>query len=179
MWSWVQVDPNNDLWQVAEGQLDEEPFDVSEMVSRTEDEMRLFVSVRLMDPNMGAQVCGKRRDISWQDEFSAAGLFCQLADNSGVGRARINERLKPDRDTYAPRLHIHPRCTETLFQIKRYVWAEHRLSAEKDLKQVPKEKHDDYPTLLKYCVNYGPNFRMLTPDGSGVIKTRVHRDKKR
>ncbi len=179
MWSWVQVDPNNDLWQVAEGSLDEEPFDVAEMVSRTEDEMRLFVSVRLMDPNMGAQVCGKRRDISWQDEFSAAGLFCQLADNSGVGRARINERLKPDRDTYAPRLHIHPRCTETLFQIKRYVWAEHRLSAEKDLKQVPKEKHDDYPTLLKYCVNSSPNFRMLTPDGSGIIKTRIHKGEKR
>ena len=179
MWSWVQVDPNNDLWQVAEGKLDQEPCDVSEIVTKVEAEMGLHIAVRLIDPNMGKQPCGKRREVSWQDEFAAAGLYCGLADDSGVGRARINERLKPDRDTYTPRLHIHPRCIDTLFQMKRYVWDEYRLTAEKAVKQTPKPKHDDYPTLLKYCVNYSPDFRLLTPGGAQVIKTRIIRGKKR
>jgi len=179
MWSWVQVDPQDDLWQIAEGELDQEPSKVAEVVQRVEAEMCLNIAQRLMDPNMGAQVCGKRREVTWQDEFQANGLPCELAIDSGVGRQVINERLKPDVDTYQPRIHIHSRCTQTIFQMKRYVWDEHRLNAEKDLKQVPKTKNDDYPTLLKYCVNSQPVFRGLTPGGGGVISTRVHRGQRR
>lgn len=177
MWSWVQVDPNNDLWQIAEGSLDQEPCDVAEEVTRVEEQYGLFIAARLIDPNMGRTPCGKRRDITWQDEFEQAGLICELADDSGVGRARINERLKPDKDTYAPRLHIHPRCATTIYHMKRYVWDEYRLTAEKAVKQVPKPKYDDYPTLLKYCVNYSPEFRLLTPGGTGIIKTRVYKNR--
>lgn len=175
MWSWVQVDPNNDLWQVAEGELDQEPEKVAALVSIMEADLMLRIAVRLIDPNMGRQPCGKRRDVTWQDEFEMSGLPCDLSDDSGVGRQSINERLKPDPDTYMPRLHIHERCRTTIYQMKRYVWDEHRLNNEKDLKQLPKTKHDDYPTLLKYCVNFHPEFRGLSPDGYPVIKTRIHK----
>ena len=173
MWSWVQVDPNNDLWQIADGELAQEPADVAKMVADTEAELQLRVGLRLIDPNMGRTPCGKRRDITWQDEFEMSGLPCELSDDSGVGRQTINERLKPDPDTYMPRLHIHERCRATIYQMKRYCWDEHRLNNEKDLKQTPKNKHDDYPTLLKYCVNYKPEFRALSPDGYPIIRTRI------
>lgn len=175
MWLWAQIDPSNDIWVVADGALDREPADVAELATRVEAQFGLYVAARLMDPNMGKQPCGKRREVSWQDEFAMGGLYCDLADDSGVGRSRINERLKPDPDTYAPRIHIHPRCRDTIYQMKRYAWDEHRLSAEKDQKQVPKPKHDDYPTLLKYLVNFGPDFRMLSPGQSRIIKTRIIR----
>lgn len=178
MYSWVQVDPNNDLWQIAEGQLAQEPIDVAADVLRTEANMHINVCLRLMDPNMGATVCGKRREITWQDEFMESNLYCDLADDSGVGRQTINERLKPDRDTYTPRIHIASRCTNTIYQMKRYAWDEHRLTAERDMKQVPKAKYDDYPTLLKYCVNYRPDFRTLTGMTGGVISTRIHKNRR-
>jgi hypothetical protein len=179
MWSWVMVDPNDDLWQIQEGELPLEPCDVAEAVFEMEEKMGLNIAMRLMDPNMGATVSGTRRDITWQDEFSSCGLACELADDGAVGRSGVNERLRPDIDTYAPRLHIHERCKNTIYQMKRYAWDEHRLTAEKDVKQVPKPKYDDFPTLLKYLMNSKPIFRSLSPDGSPVIHTRISKKKVR
>ena len=45
--------------------------------------------------------------------------------------------------------------------MKRYVWDEHKRGLEKDLKQKPREKNDDYPTLLKYLLNFEPTFQFL------------------
>lgn len=170
MFMWVQIDPSDDLWVVAEGELAEEPDNVKELTDSVERGMSLGVKLRLIDPNMGRSVSGIRREISWQDEFSLSGLHCDLADDSDVGRSRINEYLKPDKATKRPRITIHPRCKNTIFQMKRYAWDEHRSSLEKDLKQKAKMKYDDYPTMLKYLQNYEPTFRMLLTGGPVIVR---------
>jgi hypothetical protein len=155
---WVQVSPQDDLWQVAEGEVDGDPVEVRQFVDRVEENLSLNVSRRIMDPNMGRSPSSARRGITWQDEFDTCGLVCDLADDSDVGRARINEYLKPDPKTLEPRMHIHATCEKTIQQFKRYIWDDYRRALEKDIKQKPKEKYDDFPTLWKYLLNSDPTF---------------------
>lgn len=171
MFCWVQVDPSDDLVVIQEGDCDKEPAEVSRIVHSMETEMGLYVPRRLMDPNMGASPSGPKREISWQDEFEAGGLACDLAIDSDVGRSRINEYLKPDQHTRRPRLLVAERCTKTISQIKRYVWDDFKASLEKDLKQKPKTKYDDYPTMIKYAMNDEPSFNLLK-NGAPVLHTR-------
>ena len=126
-----------------------------------ERDLGLNTCQRLMDPNMGASPSGQKREISWRDEFSAAGLYCDLADDSSVGRARVNTMLRPDKDTLQPRLIIHARCKDTVYQMMRYSWDNFSTRVDKDEKQTPKAKYDDRPTMLKYLANSEPSFRFL------------------
>lgn len=171
MFMWVQVDPSDDYTVVAEGELAGEPIDVRRMVDEIEANRNLIVPVRLMDPNMGRSPAGINREVTWQDEFDDAGLMMELADDSSVGRGRVNEYLKPDRHTLQPRLTIADSCQQTIFQLKRYAWDEYKAKQERDLKQVPRDKYSDYPSLLKYLMNYLPSFRMLRGGGE-VLQTR-------
>lgn len=168
MFVWVQVDTFDDLWVVAEEAVDGDPVDVRKQVEEIEKALKIHPVLRLIDPNMGASPSGARRGITWQDEFAMAGLVCDLADDSDVGRARINEYLKPDKRRLAPRLHVREGCFRTIQQMKRYIWDEYKQSLEKDVKQKPKEKYDDYPTLLKYVLNTDPRFTYLAR-GAPVI----------
>jgi len=161
MFLWAVIDPADDVWVVKDGKLDDDPAELRKYIENIEESLGLNVQMRLIDPNMGRSPASARRDITWQDEFDAAGLICDLAEDSDVGRGRVNEYLKPDIHTLRPRLTVHRRCQDTIYQIKRYTWDEHRRRAEKDLKQKPREKYDDYPTLLKYLLNADPRFDFL------------------
>ena len=169
---WAQVDTWNDIWVCGEmveaGDLD----DVAETVRRTEEELGLsHIAVRLGDPNMLASPSGARREVTWQDEFSAVGLDLELGDVSDVGRSRLNDFLRVDPDRGIPRIHIHPRCVNTARQMQRYVWDDFKQALEKAQKQKAKEKDDDFPTLLKYLMNFNPQFEFLL-NGAPVIRTR-------
>ena len=149
MFMWVQVDPSDDLHVVAEGECDASPVEVRKLTEEIETSLNLNTVHRLMDPNMGASPASAReRDISWQDEFALANLWCELAVDSAVGRSRVNEYLKPDSATHRPRLRFHERCQSTIQQFKRYAWDEFRRSADRDVKQLPRDKYDDFPTLF-------------------------------
>jgi hypothetical protein len=161
MFMWVQVDAFDDLWVVAYDKVEDVPVEVKKRVDKIETSLKLRVFQRLIDPNMGSSPSGIRREVSWADEFANAGLRCDLADDSDVGRARLNDYLKPDPKRLAPRIHFREGLYDPVLQMKRYSWDDHRASLEKDLKQKPKEKYDDFPTLLKYLMNTDPSFSFL------------------
>ena len=175
MFLWAQVNPNDDIVVVAEGEMDGEPAELKGMVDDLEESLGLRAAIRLIDPNMGRSPASTKRGVTWQEEFARAGLECELADDSDVGRSRINEYLKPDIHMYAPRIHVHIRCQNTIWQMKRYTWDEHRSSLEKDLKQKPRAKYDDYPTLLKYLMNHEPEFSTLHTPPSPAPRGRAVR----
>lgn len=158
---WVMVDPSDDLWQVDEVECDGDPVDLRRDCDRIETLHGLNVAARLIDPNMGRSPSSSRRNITWQDDFDAAGLVCELADDSDTGRKHVNQFLKPDDKRLQPRIHVHPRCKRTIFQMQRHVWDEYKRAAEKEQKQAPKSKHDDWPALWKYLMNYQPTFNGL------------------
>lgn len=161
MFCWAQVTPYDDVQIVDEGRIEGDPVEVRELVDRMEKSMGFNVVQRLVDPNMGRSPASAQRGITWQDEFSAAGLPLDLADDSEVGRSRLNEYLKPDRHTLAPRFRIHRRCVNAIHQMKRFVWGEYRRSTDRDVKQKPKDKHDDYPAMFRYLMNSEPSFGFL------------------
>lgn len=171
MYQWWQIDANDDLWLVADGECEEGVEETRDEVARVENDLGLSVTRRIIDPNMGRSPASARnRDTTWQDEFDAVGLQTDLADDSGTGRDRVNTYLKPDPDTWRPRIQVHPRCSKTIFQMKRYVWDDYKERIERDQKQLPKTKNDDYPTLMKYLLNSNPEFTSLS--SSGIVRRR-------
>lgn len=168
---WVQISPSDDWYVVADGSKDGDCTEVRKDVDRIEQELGIWTAQRLTDPNMGRSPAGQKRGVTWQDEFGSAGLMLDLADDIDVGRARINTMLKPDERTLRPRLTIHPRCRDTIYQLSRYTWGEFSKNVERDVKQQPKDTYSDYPTCLKYMANSDPCFRMLK-DGAPVVGRR-------
>lgn len=162
---WVQVDPNDDLQVVQEKEFDGPPDDMGLFVTDLEGERGWRTIRRLLDPNMGRSPSGADRELTWQDAFERAGLTCDLADDSDVGRAELNRYLKPDEKTLRPRILFDVLCTKTIHQMKRYLWDDYKKGADKDQKQKAKQKHDDGPTLLKYLANSAPTFRGLRQMG--------------
>ena len=177
MMQWVAIDPNDNMWQIAELSIDDTPDELARRVHEIEYKHRLDVKLRLIDPNMGrSPSSAKERGVTWQDEFSKSGIICELANDSSVGRAMVDEWLKPDPFTHEPRLYIHERCVNTVFQMKRFRWDEFKVTQEKDQKQVTKQKDDDFPTNLKYLANRDPTFQEFYNTGR-IISTRFKKNR--
>ena len=163
MYLWVQISPGDDWYVIADGKTEGDCSEVKAEVEEMERMLGLQVVARLVDPNMGASpaAASRKREVTWQQEFADADLPLDLADDSSVGRARINTMLQPDPDTLAPRLIIHSRCADTIYQFNRYSWDEYKKSIDRDQKQQPKDTYSDYPTCLKYLANMDPVFNFL------------------
>jgi len=169
MFAWIQVSPDDDWWVLREGEVDGDPTQVREYVDRVESDLGISVARRLIDPNMGRSPASTNRGVTWQDEFDRVGLVTDLADSSEVGRSRINEMLIPDPVTRRPRLMFHSLCEKAIFQMTRFVWDDYRQSLEKAQKQKPKEKHDDFPAILRYHANADPSFYDLR-EGARIVR---------
>lgn len=172
MMLWVQVDPNDDLHVLHQGIIPGTPADVKAYCDKVEQEYGMRVAQRLIDPNMGRSPSSSDRATTWQDSFDKEGLYCDLADDNEAGRKEIDRLLQPDPDTSRPRLLIDPSCTEVIYQMKRYLWDDYRRSTDKAQKQRAKEKHDDFPTILKYITNSGPSFRSLHSGGCVIHRMK-------
>lgn len=162
MMQWVAVDGNDDYSVLYCAEVEDEPDEVKKVCDQIERQFHFNVCLRLMDPNMGASPSGSRREVSWQDEFANAGIPCELASDSDVGRSRVNEYLKPDYHTRRPRLRWHiDYCKPAIYQMKRFAWDDFKHAETRDQKQKPKPKYDDYPALARYLMNAEPSCQML------------------
>ena len=166
---WLQITPEDDLEQIAELEVDDVPAVVWSQVQDLERDYGWTQVSRLMDPNMGRSASGTDREVTWQDAFDQVGMRIDLADDGEVGRRLFNDYLKPDAHTKRPRYRVDPRCVRTIYQLKRYCWDDFKRTAEKGQKQRPKQKHDDYATMIKYAVNSNPTFRGLSQISQGFI----------
>lgn len=161
MGQWAQILPDDDIHIIDEIEMDADPADLQDAIFRIEETYGLKIADRLIDPNMGLSPASSKRGVTWLDEFASVGLHFSLADDSDVGRGRINEYLRPDKATMRPRIIWARKCQKSIFQMKRYVWDNFRRADEKDLKQAPKRKNDDFPTCTKYLMNSSPTFALL------------------
>ena len=170
MLSYFQIDASDDIWQVAELLVEGGVEEVKHEADALEESLKLVVKLSLMDPNMGlSPSSAHNRETTWQDEFGEIGMLFELASDSDVGRGRLNEYLRPDPMTLDPRFHIHSRCNTTISQMKRYAWDDFKRTMDRDIKQTPRDKNDDFPTNIKYLMNYDPSFRVLH-DGPVILK---------
>lgn len=167
--AWHQVDPNDDLHVVMELEVALAPQELAEYVLELEKERGWKTIRRLIDPNMGRSPSGTDRETTWQDAFDKAGLVCDLADDSDVGRAQLNVYLRPDPDTRRPRIHWDRSCGKAIYQMKRFLWDDHKKGLEKDQKQITKKKNDDFPACHRYALNSNPDFRSLRMSANPTI----------
>lgn len=159
MFWWVAVDPFDDYYAIAELLTDQNLDKVYEAKCEIEAEHHMNVRMHLADPNMMRNALGTNREVTWQDEFASHQMWFDLADDAGVGRTRLNDYFRPDARTRRPRFMIHPRCKVAIKQFKRFAWAEWSTkSADRDIKQVAREKDDDYPAMGRYLMNAMPTF---------------------
>lgn len=158
---YVAVAPSGDLWQVGELEAAVDPSTLKMRCDDFEAEFGLDVRLRLMDPRMGGQPADAKRERTWLQEFAHAGLACEPADSSDVGRSDFDEFLKPDMHTRTPRVRVHSRCEKTILQMKRFMWDDWKGGEDKSQKQTPKAKYDDYPACWRYVMNSKPDFERL------------------
>ena len=179
--AWYVVAPSDDIFQVAELEVDGEPDMVWQKARDLETKLGIDVVRRLMDPNMAKSPAGvtNKRGRTVRDEFDAVGLRCDLADdNRETARARLTAYLKPDPRTREPRFFVFNTCTRTNYMFHRYVWDEHmaaRSAANKDPKALPAQKNDDFPALAQYMVNSNPTYAGLRGAGRFISGTRTRR----
>lgn len=171
MMLWVQIDPNDDWQVVHELECAEGPEQVWLKVQDIESEYGWSHVTRLIDPNMGKSPSDTTRETTWQDAFAQAGLVCDLADDGEAGRKLLDTMLMVDEQYDRARLTVDPRCEKVIYQMRRYLWDDFRRQAERDQKQRPKDRHSDYPTLLKYIANSQPTFRTLKMVGQVYKRT--------
>ncbi len=179
--AWVQVDANDDWWVAAQLMAEGTVLEARDQIREIERQWGFDVRCRMMDPKMGAQQsrAGIDEDVTWRDEFAKVELYFDLADNSPVGRDRVDYMLRPDEHTHRPRIHVHGiNCPDVNEQMKRFVWDDFKASLEKDQKQVPKTKNDDFPTLLRYLGNSDIKHSTLF-EGQQIIHRRKLHERKR
>lgn len=168
---YVAVDPQDRLWQIADLECNGDPTDLRIACEELESTFRMQVVQRLIDPKMAGNPSGVVRERIWLDEFHDAGLYVDPADSADVGRERFNTLLTPDEDLGFSPVTIHPRCSNTILQLKRFMWDDWRESMDKSQKQRPKDKYDDYPACWRYLCNADPRFQFLTR-GARVVRPR-------
>ena len=163
--AWYVITPSDEMFQVAELEVDAEPSVVRAKVQELEKKMHLDNIVRrYMDPNMGKSPSGSggRRNRTVEDDFNDVGLRCDMADdNRDTARSLIRGRLIPDPRTERPMLSIWNTCVKTIYQMNRYSWDEwaRGRTDTKDPKATPQDKFSDFPTLLGYVCNSMPSYR--------------------
>ena len=181
MFAWVAIDPADDWHSIRTAECEGDPKDVHEYVTAFESNFNIQRVSALIDPNMGRSPASTKRGVTWQDEFDAVGLRCDTADDSAVGRKRIDQMLTPDPHTRRPRFTFEPgETTESgVHQMKRYMWDDFAGHVDKDQKQKPKQKYDDFPTLFKYLANSEPTFRGLQSSGQVIRRPIRHSESRR
>jgi len=184
MGMWVSVDGNDDYSVLGCLEVNDEPSVLKQHCDAFEREHNLSVVKRLGDRKMLNSYASSKREVNWQDEFAAAGLHLDFADQSDVGRVRLNEYLKPDPHTHRPRIRFRVDpferdaadamvfdCKRAVFQMKRFCWSDFKHADEKSQKQLANNKYDDYPALGRYLMNELPRCTMLR-DGGAIVKPR-------
>ena len=175
--AWYTVSPSDDIYQVAEIEIDDTPVNVKKAVDKLENSLHLRVSRRLMDPNMGESpsTTSVVRHETVKEAFDRVGLRCAMSDdNRTTAQMKIKEYLKVDSRTMQPRFIVFNTCKKTNYQMLHYSWGEwaRYTSDQRDPKPVPKDKDSDFPTLLGYVMNDNPSYRSL--QGSvNVIRTQA------
>lgn len=174
--AWYAIDPNDDLIQVAELELDADPEEVKKQVDKLEETGGFNVRKRIIDPNMGESPTGVRRGLTVRQIYSDVGLRCDLADDSrDTARTAIRQMLAPDARLKKPRIQVFSTCRKSIYQMNHYSWDEWaRYSGDaRDPKPRPREKDDDFPTLLGYVTNLQPRFRVYiheNPTGFHIVR---------
>lgn len=165
--AWYRIDPNDGWWQIHEAEVAGDAAQVKRVVEAFEREHELDVVWRKGDPKITAQgnqfareVDGERFTI--RRAFEEVGFEFENANtNFTVAIQRIEDALKPNPYTKAPRLRVHRSCTRTVYHLTHNLWDSARREQNRDTKEQPGKRHSDFVAVTRYFVMDDAEYRAL------------------
>ena len=164
---WVKVDTTDGWWQIAEQEIAGNALAVKKAVLAFEEEHALDVLWRKGDPKISAQQNQFAKEFegetfSIKRAFDDVGFSYDDANtNFTVAIDRIEEALRPNPYTRAPRLRVHRTCTKTSYQITHFSWNTNARRENVDVKEQPSRRDSDFPALHRYLAMDEPAWRDL------------------
>lgn len=152
---WFAVTPSDDIIMVAELSAQGTASDIKRQVDRVEALGHWSPVRRLMDPNIATESNDKlRRGWTLRQSYDEVGLRCDLAIDEVVpGIERVQESLKPDKDTRRPRFQVFNTCPLFIHSMQRWSWDDWVRQVDRDPKESPRDKWKDFPDLIRYLCN--------------------------
>jgi hypothetical protein len=114
-----------------------------------------------MDPNMGLSPASSKRGVTWLDEFAAVGLNFALADDSDVGRGRINEYLRPGQAHLAAAAGDRPPLPADDFPDEALCLGQLPPRGRKRPEAGAEAEERRFSDDAKYLMNTNPSFNLL------------------
>ena len=162
---WFAVTPSDHVILIGEHEGEGDAGDVARQILDWERVRHISPAQRLMDPNIATET-NDRLERGWnlRMAYDRVGIRCDLANDSiPLGIQNVNELLKPNPMLRAPRFQCFSICRRFRFGMRHWAWEEwSRQSSDKEPKEVVRDRHKDFPDLLRYMANSGPEFKKYT-----------------
>ena len=165
--AWYKIDPQDGWWQIHEMEIAGDAAEVKRQVEAFESAHQLAVVWRKGDPKITAQNNQFAREVDGQTftirrAFEEVGFWFDDANtNFTVAINRIEQALRPNPITRAPRLRIHRSCTRTAYHLTHLVWSATRRDPMSDTKEQPAKRHSDFVAVTRYLAMDDPEWRGL------------------
>ncbi len=169
--AWYKVDPADQIWQLADAEIAGDASVVKREVERFEAEHGFRVTWRKMDPKITAQQNQFAREFEGQPftirrAFEEVGFDFEDANtNFTVAINRIEQWLRPNPWTKAPRLRVHTSCERTIYHLTHNVWQGARREEQRETKEQPGKRWSDFVAVTRYCAMDDPEFRVCQTYG--------------
>ena len=162
---WFAVTPSDHVILIGEHEGEGDAGDVARQILDWERARHISPAQRLMDPNIATET-NDRLERGWnlRMAYDRVGIRCDLANDSiPLGIQNVNELLKPNPMLRAPRFQVFSTCRRFRYGMRHWAWEEwSRQSSDKEPKEVVRDRHKDFPDLLRYMANSGPEFKKYT-----------------
>jgi hypothetical protein len=171
--AWVAIDPQDQWWMFHEEEIPGDAGEVKRVVEAFERQLRITPAWRKGDPKITAQTNQFARTFQGQtftikEAFDEVGFYFEPANtNFTVAVARIEQALRVNPLTRAPRLRIHHTCARTIYAITHFTWSPEGRSPDSVRKDQPSRRNSDFPALLRYLSMEDPEFRYLQRHAPG------------
>ena len=161
---WFAVAPSDDLYLIGELETDGTATEVAREVRGWEEAHHVHPVRRLMDPNIATETNDKLgRGWTLRRAYDEVGLRCDLAtDDVIVGIENVQDLLKPDARTRAPRFRAFRTCPRFIHGMTHWSYDEWARPGDREPKESVRDKLKDFPDLIRYLANDRPTFAGLT-----------------
>lgn len=160
---WFAISPSDQVIMIGEHEGEGDAGDVAKQILDWERLHQILPAQRLMDPNIATQT-NDRLEHGWtlRMAYDRVGIRCDLpSDRMDVGIQNVNALLRPDPGLRQPRFLCFSTNRRFIFGMRHWAWEEwSRQASDKEPKEVVRERHKDFPDLLRYCANVNPSFTM-------------------
>ena len=159
---WFALAPTDEVVMIGELEVEGDAADVAREILAWESAHRVSPMRRLMDPNIATQKNDRlERGVTLRDAYDRVGIRCDLANDAmELGIQNVADLLKPDPALMRPRFTTFGTNRKFIYGMTHWAWDEWK-SPDHDRKELVRDRHKDFPDLLRYLASDLPTFNGL------------------